>query len=144
MTPRVYVVQPIPEPALELLRSAAEVEVYPYTDRMITADELASVARRCDYIMAMHETMIPAEVVAGQIQLKGIAVGGREIADMIDVSACERAGVTFIHAAAEGQAAAGEAMARPRLTSRSPCCCAWPTGWRRQTGTQGAKAHSRK
>ena len=105
MTPRVYVVQPIPEPALELLRSAAEVEVYPYTDRMITADELASVARRCDYIVAMHETMIPAEVVAGQIRLKGIAVGGREIADMIDVSACERAGVTFIHAAAEGQAA---------------------------------------
>ncbi len=63
MTERVYVVQPIPEPALELLRSAAEVEVYPYTDRMITVDELSSVARRCDYIAAMHETMIPAEVV---------------------------------------------------------------------------------
>jgi glyoxylate reductase len=106
MTAHVYVVQPIPEPALELLRSAAMVEVYPYTDRMITVDELASVARRCDYIVAMHETMIPAEVVAGEIRLKGIAVGGREIADMIDVPACERAGVTFIHAVAEGQAAA--------------------------------------
>ena len=60
MTERVFVVQPIPEPALEILRSCAEVEVYPHTDRMVSVDELASVARRCDYIFAMHETMIPA------------------------------------------------------------------------------------
>jgi lactate dehydrogenase-like 2-hydroxyacid dehydrogenase len=97
VTERVYVVQPIPEPALDLLRSAAEVEVYPYTDRMITVDELSSVARRCDYIFAMHETMIPAEVVSGPIRLKGIIVGGRGAGDMIDLGACERAGVTLIH-----------------------------------------------
>jgi lactate dehydrogenase-like 2-hydroxyacid dehydrogenase len=104
MTERVYVVQPIPEPALDLLRSVAEVEVYPYSDRMITVDELSSVARRCDYIVAMHETMIPAEVVARDIRLKGIVVGGREVSDMIDVAACERAGVRLIPAAESGAA----------------------------------------
>ena len=105
MTECVFVVQPIPEPALKILRSCAEVEVYPHTDRMVSVDELASVARRCDYIFAMHETMIPAQVVSGPIRLKGIAAGGREIGEMIDVAACERAGVTFIHAQPDGQAA---------------------------------------
>ena len=86
---------------------------------MVSVDELASVARRCDYIFAMHETMIPAEVVAGPIRLKGIAVGGREIGDMIDVAACERAGVS-VHPRAAGRPgrAAGAAMPRRPPTSR--------------------------
>jgi lactate dehydrogenase-like 2-hydroxyacid dehydrogenase len=112
MTPRVFVVQPIPEPALERLRSVAEVEVYPYTDRMVTVDELSTVARRCDYIVAMHETMIPAEVFAGPIRLQGIAVGGRELSDMIDVAACEQAGVRLIQPSPEGNAAGRRSNAK--------------------------------
>jgi glyoxylate reductase len=127
MTERVFVVQPIPEPALEILRSCAEVEVYPHTDRMVSVDELASVARRCDYIFAMHETMIPAQVVSGPVRLKGIAVGGREIGDMIDIAACERAGVRFIHAQPDGQAASrrGNAKATADLTLSHVLCLAY-------------------
>ena len=127
MTERVFVVQPIPEPALEILRSCAEVEVYPHTDRMVSVDELASVARRCDYIFAMHETMIPAEVISGPIRLKGIAVGGREIGDMIDIAACERAGVRFIHAQPDGQAASrrGNAKATADLALSHVLCLAY-------------------
>ena len=127
MTERVDVVQPIPEPALELLRSAAEVEVYPYTDRMITVDELSSVARRCDYIAAMHETMIPAEVVACPIRLKGIAVGGRDVGDMIDIDACQRAGVILIPASADAQAPSrrGNGKATADLTLTLLLCLAY-------------------
>jgi phosphoglycerate dehydrogenase-like enzyme len=123
----VYVVQPIPEPALDLLRSAAEVEVYPYTDRMITVDELSSVARRCDYIVAMHETMIPAQVFSGPIRLKGIAVGGREVGDMIDIDACERAGVKLIHASAGPQPRSrrGNGKATADLTLTLLLCLAY-------------------
>lgn len=127
MTERVFVVQPIPEPALEILRSCAEVEVYPHTDRMVSVDELASVARRCDYIFAMHETMIPAGAISGPIRLKGIAVGGREIGDMIDIAACERAGVRFIHAQPDGQAASrrGNAKATADLALSHVLCLAY-------------------
>ena len=127
MTERVYVVQPIPEPALELLRSCAEVEVYPHADRMITVDELCSVARRSDYIFAMHETMIPAEVFAGDIRLKGIGVGGRDVSDMIDVQACARAGVLLIHPPEESQRAGrrGNAKATADLALSLLLCLAY-------------------
>jgi lactate dehydrogenase-like 2-hydroxyacid dehydrogenase len=63
MRPRVFVVQPIPEVALDILREVADVEVYPYMDRQITTDELANAARRSDYLFAMHETTITREVI---------------------------------------------------------------------------------
>ena len=44
MKPKVFVAQPIPEVALDVLRQAADVSVYPYMDRQISVDEL--VARR--------------------------------------------------------------------------------------------------
>ncbi|MGX7678537.1 NAD(P)-dependent oxidoreductase [Jatrophihabitans sp. DSM 45814] len=118
MAPTVFVVQPIPEPALEALRTVADVEVYPYSDRMVTTDELTAVAQRCEYIFAMHETMIPAEVFGSSSILKGIIVGGREVADMIDVGACERAGVTLIHTAPDSHGASrkGNAKATADLT----------------------------
>ena len=116
MPERIFVVQPIPEPALDMMRAAAEVEVYPYTDRMVTVDELYAVARRCDYIFAMHETMIPAAVVADQPRLKGIVVGGRDASDMIDVDACSAAGVQMIHACQTRSPQAASAMPRPPRT----------------------------
>ena len=50
MKPKVFVAQPIPDAALDLLQQEFEVEVYPYMDRQISVDELASSARRCDWM----------------------------------------------------------------------------------------------
>jgi glyoxylate reductase len=96
MKPRIFVVQPIPEPALEMMRAVADIEVYPYSNRMVSVDELIGAAKRNDYIFTMHETMIPRSVIEANPELKGIAVGGRDYAEMIDVVACEAAGVSII------------------------------------------------
>ena len=110
-----------------MMRAVAEVEVYPYQDRMVTVDELYAVARRCDYIFAMHETMIPAAVVADQPRLKGIVVGGRDASDMIDVAACSAAGVQMIHATPAAQPAGrlGNAKATADLTLSLLLCLAY-------------------
>jgi glyoxylate reductase len=88
MRPRVFVVQPIPEVALDILREVADVEVYPYMDRQITTDELANAARRSDYLFAMHETTITREVIFANPNLKGIGIGGR-YAETVDLAACD-------------------------------------------------------
>jgi glyoxylate reductase len=108
------------------MRTVAEVEVYPYSDRMVTVDELTTVAHRCDYIFAMHETMIPAEVFAGEIRLRGIVVGGRDASDMIDVAVGEAAGVTLISTPpAGGEARKGNAKATADLTLALLLCLAY-------------------
>jgi lactate dehydrogenase-like 2-hydroxyacid dehydrogenase len=71
--PRVFVAQPIPEPALDILREAAEVEVYPYLDRQISVAELAAGARRAEWLYVLHETNVTAEVLEANPRLKGIA-----------------------------------------------------------------------
>jgi hypothetical protein len=55
MKPKVFVVQPIPEVALDALRQAADVSVYPYMDRQISVDELVANAKRSDWLFVMHE-----------------------------------------------------------------------------------------
>jgi lactate dehydrogenase-like 2-hydroxyacid dehydrogenase len=92
--PRVFVVQPIPEPALNAMREVAEVEVYPYTDRMVSVDELIEAALRSDYIYTMHETTVPESVILANPNLKGIV--GTEHSLTIDVEACKRHGVPII------------------------------------------------
>jgi lactate dehydrogenase-like 2-hydroxyacid dehydrogenase len=92
MRPRVFVVQPIPEVALDIMREVAEVTVYPYLDRQITTDELVVNAKRCDYIFAMHETIIPAEVINANPELKGIAVISRQ-AECVDLEAARTRGL---------------------------------------------------
>jgi lactate dehydrogenase-like 2-hydroxyacid dehydrogenase len=101
MRPRVFVVQPIPEVAIEMMSAVADVEVYPYADRQVTMDELAAAARRSDYIFTMHETMIDKTVIDANPGLKGIAVGGHDYGDMIDVDACRQAGIPLIEHGAE-------------------------------------------
>ena len=49
MKPKVFVAQPAVEAALDILREAADVTVYPYLDRQITPDELAASAHRTMY-----------------------------------------------------------------------------------------------
>jgi glyoxylate reductase len=89
MKPRVFVVQPIPEVALEILREVAEVTVFPHLDRQISHDELVANARRCDYIFAMGDTLVPAEVIDANPDLKGISVVSRK-AGNIDLEAARR------------------------------------------------------
>src|SRR5215469_4303065 len=72
MRPKVFVVQPIPQIALDVLRQAAEVSVYPYMDRQITVDELVANARRTDWLFVLHETTVTAEVINANPKLKGI------------------------------------------------------------------------
>jgi lactate dehydrogenase-like 2-hydroxyacid dehydrogenase len=72
MKPKVFVAQPIPEVALNVLREAAEVTVYPYMDRQISVDELAAAAKRADWLFVLHETNVPAEVIYANPGLQGI------------------------------------------------------------------------
>ena len=64
--------QPIPEVALEILREAAEVTVYPYLDRQITVDELVMNAKRCDYMFVLGDMILTKEVIDANPGLKGI------------------------------------------------------------------------
>jgi glyoxylate reductase len=126
MKPRIFVVQPVPQPAIDILREVADVEVYPYSDRQITVDELCSAVRRNDYVFAMHETIITAEVIAANPELRGIAVGGRDYEDMIDVAACAAAGVPIItHTVGRDEQRAGNAKATADLTTAMVLACAY-------------------
>lgn len=72
MKPKVFVVQPIPEVALDVLRQAADVSVYPYIDRQISVDELVANAKVSDWLFVLHETSVTAEVINVNPNLKGI------------------------------------------------------------------------
>jgi glyoxylate reductase len=74
MKPRVFVVQPIPEVALALLREVADVTFFPRLDRQLSADELIAAVKRADYLFAMGDTVITADVIDANPALKGISV----------------------------------------------------------------------
>lgn len=102
MKPKVFVVQPIPEPALDILRSAAEVTVYPYLDRQISVDELAAAARRSDWLYVLHETNVSAEVLEANPRLKGIGAMARFDPD-VDMATANRLGIpVIVEGASEG------------------------------------------
>src|ERR1700722_14491590 len=87
MKPKVFVVQPIPEVALDILRQAAEVSVYPYMDRQISVDELVGGAKRSDWLFVLHETNVTAEVIYANPDLKGI--GAMAATPHIDMAAAD-------------------------------------------------------
>ena len=76
MKPRVFVFQPIPQIAIDTLQAAAEVTVYPHLDRMISMDEMIGAAQRHDYLLALHENFVPAEVLRANPDLKGVGILG--------------------------------------------------------------------
>jgi glyoxylate reductase len=115
MKPRVFVVQPIPEVAVDILREVAEVEIYPYLDRQITTDELASAARRSDYLFAMHETTITAEVMDANPKLKAIGTLGRT-SETIDEAAAEARGLPILRGVDGDQPFLGVSKATADLT----------------------------
>ncbi|MDQ1426486.1 MAG: glyoxylate reductase [Acidimicrobiaceae bacterium] len=124
---RVFVVQPIPEVALDIMRAVAAVEVYPYADRQVTVDELSEAVRRSDYVFTMHETLIPRRVFEANPDLKGIGCGGHDYADMIDVAACSEHGVELLfHDPADAEVARiGNAKATADLTVALLMCLAY-------------------
>jgi len=76
MKPRVFVFQPIPQVAVDTLHAVADVTVYPHLDRMISMDEMIGAAQRHDYLLALHENFIPAEVLRANPGLKGVGILG--------------------------------------------------------------------
>jgi glyoxylate reductase len=95
MRPKVFVAQPIPEPALNLMRQEADVTVYPYMDRQITVDELAAAARRSDWLFVLHETKVSAEVLNANPNLTGVGAMARFDPD-IDMETANRLSIPVI------------------------------------------------
>src|SRR3954451_20262165 len=92
MAPRAVVTRRIPDPALETLRAAAEVDVSD-ADRALEPDELHALIAGADGIVTMlHDRVDDAFLDAAGPQLKvvgNVAVGY----DNIDVAACAKRGV---------------------------------------------------
>jgi phosphoglycerate dehydrogenase-like enzyme len=86
MKAKIFVAQPIPDVALDILRQAADVTVYPYLDRQIGTDELVANARRSDWLYVLGDTIVPAEVINANPDLKGIGALSRTGAN-IDMEA---------------------------------------------------------
>jgi glyoxylate reductase len=95
MRPKVFVAQPIPEPALDLLRQEADVTVYPYLDRQISVAELAAAARRSDWLFVLHETNVNADVLNANPDLTGIGAMARFDPD-IDMDTAIRLGIPVV------------------------------------------------
>jgi glyoxylate reductase len=74
MRPKVFIPQPIPEVAVNRLKQVADVEVFPYIDRVISRDELLNSVKGKNYLYALAEIPFPAEVIDTALpDLKGIA-----------------------------------------------------------------------
>ena len=71
--PRVFVVQPVYEEALRELRRVSDVEVFPHVDRMMRKDELIAAVRRNDCLFTLGDTVIDAEIINANPDLRIIA-----------------------------------------------------------------------
>lgn len=108
--PRVFIAQPIPQVGVDVLQPYAEIEVYPFTDQQITVDDLIGAAKRSDYLFGLFGTMIPAQVIEANPNLKGIV--GNPV--NVDLDACNRVGVPFLSSG--GGEDTGESRATADLT----------------------------
>ncbi|MGE2832797.1 2-hydroxyacid dehydrogenase [Mycobacterium sp. SMC-4] len=89
--PRIFVVQPIPEEGLAMLREVGEVEVFE-SDRMISRDELKAGLRRSDYLFTLGDTTIDDDILDANPDLKGIAAMSM-LLNVIDIPAATRRGI---------------------------------------------------
>ncbi|MET7397022.1 NAD(P)-dependent oxidoreductase [Dactylosporangium sp. NPDC005572] len=92
--PHIFVSQPIPEPALELMRQHAEVEVFPWDHREVSVDELHAASLRSDYFFLMHSNPIREQFLFNT-RLKGIGCAVVRD-DLHDVAALERSDVKVL------------------------------------------------
>ncbi|MGH7902965.1 MAG: NAD(P)-dependent oxidoreductase [Candidatus Dormibacteraceae bacterium] len=91
MKPRIFVVQPLMDEGLEMLREVGEVEVF-QSERMISRAELIAAVRRADYVVALGDTPIDAEVMDANPGLKGISAMAMGL-NVIDVAAATERGI---------------------------------------------------
>jgi lactate dehydrogenase-like 2-hydroxyacid dehydrogenase len=92
MRPKIFVSQPIPQPALDVMAEVADLEVFPWVHREVSIDELESAAMRSDYFFIMHTVPIRAQYFRPGSRLKGIGMQmARE--DLHDLAAMKSAGV---------------------------------------------------
>jgi lactate dehydrogenase-like 2-hydroxyacid dehydrogenase len=95
MRPKIFVSQPIPQPALDLMAEVADLEVFPWDHREASIDELESAAQRSDYFFIMHTVPIRAQYFRPGAKLRGIGMQmARE--DLHDLEAMKAAGVKQI------------------------------------------------
>ncbi len=73
MRPRIFVSQPIPGPALDMLRAAGDVEVGPDTSRIMPKAQYIEHIRRCDYLFHIMHDVVDREVLDANPTLKIIA-----------------------------------------------------------------------
>ena len=71
--PKVFVVQPVFEEALEELRSIADVEIFPHIDRMMRKEEIIEAVRRNEYLFTLGDTVIDADIINVDPDLKIVA-----------------------------------------------------------------------
>src|SRR5580704_748411 len=90
--PRILVPQPIREEGLAMLRAVGDVEVIE-TDRMLSRVETAAALKRCDYLMAIGDLPLDAELLAANPALKGISVAARHPDEWMDVKAATALGI---------------------------------------------------
>ncbi len=73
MRPRIFVSQPVPGPALDMLRAVGDVEVGADASRIMPKAQYLEHVRRCDYLFhIMHDT-VDREVLDANPKLKIIA-----------------------------------------------------------------------
>jgi len=96
MTPNILVTQLVPQPAIDLLKAAGEVELNPDPEHVYSREELLERVARNDYLYSMLTNQIDEEVMAVNPNLKVIAqmaVGY----DNIDVAAATARGIPVTH-----------------------------------------------
>jgi phosphoglycerate dehydrogenase-like enzyme len=96
--PRVFVSQPIPEPALDMMREVAEVTVFPRMDRNMSQDEWIMAAQRSDYLFVMGGNVITSNVIKANPKLKGVAMVHRRLPqnNAIDLDTARSLGVPVV------------------------------------------------
>ena len=136
MRPRVFVSQPIPEPALEILREVADVSVFPRLDRNMSEDEWIMAAKRSDYLFVMGGNIITASIIKANPELKGIVFVHRRLpaGNSIDLETARATGIAvlFQHPweAVYDRIAEATAISSSRCSSPSRTASWTPTGTR--------------
>lgn len=74
MKPKLYIVQPVPEDALDMLRGHVEIDMFKPLDRVATYEETAAGVADADYVFAVGENPIDAAMIGAAPRLKQIAV----------------------------------------------------------------------
>lgn len=72
MSPKILVVQPIPQRALDTLKALGDVDVFDQY-RMPSRDELIARVQHSDYIFNLGDVTIDAEIMDANPNLKGVA-----------------------------------------------------------------------